>query len=135
MDDEEKVKYKRLLEVSNEALYDGYTVFSKLSFLLQLFHMKCMFHWSVESLTMLTKLLGDAFPQIVEFPSSYYEAKKIISELSLGYQNIDTFPNDCILYCGELIEKTSCHVCGLSRRKTVKGKEGQTCEGNTNVKT
>ena len=74
------------------------------------------------------------FPQIVEFPSSYYEAKKMISALGLGYQKIDVWLNDCILYWGELSEKDSCHVCGVSRWKTVKGNEGQTCEGNTNVK-
>jgi len=71
---------------------------------------------------MLMKLLGDAFPQIMEFPSSYYEVKKMISSLDLGYQKIDACPNDCILYWGELLEKDSCHVCGVSRWKTVKGK-------------
>ena len=35
--DEEKVKYQRLLEASNEALYDRCTSFSKLSFLLHCF--------------------------------------------------------------------------------------------------
>ena len=38
---------------------------------------------------MLMELLGDALPQIMEFPSSYYEAKKMISALGLGYQKID----------------------------------------------
>jgi len=44
-DDEEKVKYQRLLDASNKALYDGCTTFSKLSFLRRWFHMKCMFYW------------------------------------------------------------------------------------------
>jgi len=105
LDDEEKVKYQRLLEVSNKALYDDCTTFSKLSFLLRLFHMKGMFHQSTKSFTMLLKLLGDAFPQIMEFPSSYYEAKKMINNLGLGYEKIDTCPNNCILYWSELLEK------------------------------
>ena len=71
--------------------------FSKLSFLIHLFNMKCMFHWSAEFFTMLIKLLRDAFPQIVEFPFSYCEAKKMIHALGLGCQKIDTCPNDCIL--------------------------------------
>ena len=133
-DNEEKVKYNKLLQAANEALYDGCTSFSKLSFLLHLFHMKCMFHWSAESFTMLIKLLGEAFPQIMEFPSSYYEAKKMVNSLGLGYEKIDACPNDCILYWGESSEKDRCHVCGVSRWKTVKGKERQTSEENANVK-
>ena len=43
-DIKEKVKYHKLLEATNEALYDGCMTFSKLSFLLHLFHMKCLFH-------------------------------------------------------------------------------------------
>jgi len=83
---------------------------------------------------MLIKLLGDVFPQIMEFPSSYYETKKMINNLGLGYVKIDACPNDCILYWGELLEKDSCYVCGVSRWKTVKGKEGMTCEGSSNAK-
>lgn len=135
LDDEENCKYQRLLEAANEALYDGCATFSKLSFLLHLFNMKCMFHWSAESFTMLISLLGDAFPQIMEFPSSYYEAKKMINNLGLGYEKIDACPNDCILYWGELSQKDKCHICGVSRWRTIKGKEGDTSEGNTNGKT
>jgi len=51
----------------------------------------------------------------MEFPSSYYEAKKMVNSLGLGYEKIDACPNDCILYWDELSEKDSCHVCGVSR--------------------
>jgi len=111
--------------VSNKIPYDGCTTFSKLSFLLCLVHVKCIFHWLAESFTMLMKLLGDAFPQIMKFP---FEAKKMINNLSLGYKKIDACPNDSILHWGELLEKDGCHVCGVSRWKIVKGKEGKTYE-------
>jgi len=57
LDDEEKVKYQRPLEVSNNALPDCCTTFSKLSFLLHLFHMKGMLNWSAKCFTMLMKRL------------------------------------------------------------------------------
>ncbi|XP_021863694.2 uncharacterized protein [Spinacia oleracea] len=119
---EEDVKYKRLREAADEGLYEGCTTFSKLSFILHLFHLKCMFHWSAESFTKLLELLIDAF-QIKEFPSSYYEGKKTVNDLGLGYEKIDACPNNCILYWGVFAEKDECHVCHTSRWKTVKEKE------------
>ena len=50
LDNDEKAKYQKLMGAANEALYDGCTTFSKLSFLLNLFHIKCTFHWSADSL-------------------------------------------------------------------------------------
>lgn len=43
-DDREEAKYKKLLEALEKELYDGCTSFSKLSFLLHLFHLKVMHH-------------------------------------------------------------------------------------------
>ena len=95
---EEQAKYKNLMEASEKGLYEGCTTFSKLSFLLHLFHLKCMFHWSAESFNKLLELLIDAFPIIKEFPSSYYEGMKIINDLGLGYEKIHACPNDYMLY-------------------------------------
>ncbi|XP_056698150.1 uncharacterized protein [Spinacia oleracea] len=125
---EEEAKYKRLREASDEGLYEGCTTFSKLSFLLHLFHLKCMFHWSAASFNKLLKLLLDAFPNIKEFPSSYYEGMKILNDLGLGYEKIHAYPNDCMLYWGEFEEKTECHICHTSRWKNVKEKEGDVRE-------
>ncbi|XP_056688561.1 uncharacterized protein [Spinacia oleracea] len=117
---EEDVTYKKLLEASEEKLYEGCINFSKLSFLLHLFHLKCMNHWSIESFNMLLKLILDAFPQILDFPSSYYYSKKMIKDLGLGYEKIDACPNNCMLYWGEFLKKDKCHVCGTSRWKKTK---------------
>ncbi|XP_021846453.2 uncharacterized protein [Spinacia oleracea] len=125
---EEEAKYKRLREASDEGLYEGCTTFSNLSFLLHLFHLKCMFHWSAASFNKLVELLLDAFPNIKEFPSSYYEGMKIMNDLGLGYEKIHACPNDCMLYWGEFAEKTECHICHTSRWKNVKEKEGDVRE-------
>ncbi|XP_056697750.1 uncharacterized protein [Spinacia oleracea] len=111
----EDVTYKKLLEASEDNLFEGCINFSKLSFLLHLFHLKCMNHWSIESFNMLLKLSLDEFPQILDFPSSYYYSKKMIKDSGLGYEKIDACPNNCMLYWGECLKKDKCHVCGTSR--------------------
>ncbi|XP_057250065.1 uncharacterized protein LOC130591152 [Beta vulgaris subsp. vulgaris] len=126
--DAEETKYNRLKEASKESLYEGCTTFSKLSFLLHLFHLKCMFHWSTESFNKLLELLLDAFPYIMEFPSSYYESMKIIKDLGLGYEKIHACPNDCMLYWGDFADKSECHICHTPRWQNVKGKQGDTSE-------
>ncbi|XP_010684464.1 uncharacterized protein LOC104899023 [Beta vulgaris subsp. vulgaris] len=113
---EEEIKYKRLIEASDEVLYEGCTTFSKLSFLLHLFHLKCMFHWSAESFKKLLELLIDAFPQIME---SYYGGKKVIKDLGLGYEKINACPNNCMLYWGDSPEKDKCQICHTSRLKRI----------------
>ena len=120
----EEVKFSKLYEASNEPLYEGCTSFSKLSFILHLFHLKCLFKWPDKSFSMLIDLLLDAFPQIKNFPSSYYQAKKLIMDLGLGYEKIHACPNNCTLYWSEKTEKDSCPKCSCSRWKseTYKGK-------------
>ena len=109
----EEAKFRRLVDASQEALYEGCSTFSKLSFLLHLFHLKCLYHWSAESFTKLLELLIDAFFQIKEFPSSYYEAMKLINDLGLGYEKIHACPNDCMLYWGEFAQNNECHACHI----------------------
>jgi len=79
LDDEERLKYQKLKLL----ICDGSIIISRLAFLLNLFHMECMFYWFVKSFTMLIKLLGDIFPQIKEFPSPYHEGTKIINDLGI----------------------------------------------------
>ncbi|XP_074282878.1 uncharacterized protein LOC141607428 [Silene latifolia] len=121
---EENEKYKRLLLAAEEELYDGCQTFSKLSFLLHLFHIKCMFHWSNDSFNKLLELILEVFPQIKVFPSTYYEGKKIINDLGLGYEKIHACPSNCMLYWGEFSQKEECHKCHTSRWKKTASQVG-----------
>ncbi|KAL8151040.1 LOW QUALITY PROTEIN: hypothetical protein V2J09_020848 [Rumex salicifolius] len=55
-----------------------------------------------------------------QFPTSYYECKKVIKDLSLGYEKIDSCPNDCIF---DLSRLDSFPTCKASRWKKAKGRE------------
>ncbi|GKV39907.1 hypothetical protein SLEP1_g47607 [Rubroshorea leprosula] len=58
-------------------------------------------------------------------PSNFYEAKKFMKNLGLGYVKIDACVNNCFLYYGDEAKSlTTCPVCGEPRYK--KCNSGQT---------
>lgn len=73
---------------------------SKLSFIVRLLHLKSLNHWTTRSMDELLKLFKEVLPDESFIPDSFYEAKKVLQDLVLGYTKIDTYENDCILYLG-----------------------------------
>jgi len=57
----EDVGYRRPMEQVEQELYSG-SSFSKLSFILHLFHLKSMHGWSIKSFDMLLQLFIAVFP-------------------------------------------------------------------------
>ncbi|XP_020088912.1 uncharacterized protein LOC109710609 [Ananas comosus] len=110
-------KFKELLRDADEELYPGCRKFSKLSFILHLYNIKCRFGWSNESVGVLLKLLIDVFPEGAKLPSSFNEAKKIIEGLGMKYNKIHACPNDCMLFWKEKENDDFCSICGTSRWK------------------
>ncbi|KAI9071130.1 hypothetical protein K1719_046907 [Acacia pycnantha] len=74
-----------LMDESDRPLYQGCQKYSKLSFLIKLYHIKCMCGITDKAMSMFLELLRDAFPD-ADIPSSFYEAKKIINRLGLNYE-------------------------------------------------
>nr|KYP59337.1 hypothetical protein KK1_014770 [Cajanus cajan] len=66
---------------------------------------------------MLLELLNDALLEENTLPKSFYDTKKIISGLGLGYEKIHACPNDCILYKNDLANDEKCPKCNFSRWK------------------
>ncbi|KAL6312664.1 hypothetical protein AAG906_018929 [Vitis piasezkii] len=85
---EDANKFYNLLREAEQELYPGCKKFTKLSFIIRLFHMKCLNGWSNKSFTMLLELLKEAFPE------------------------------DCMLYSKEHANANECVVCGVSRWKS-----------------
>ena len=69
-------KFYNLLRDAEHELYPRCKKFTKLFFIIRLFHMKCLNGWSSKSFTMLLELLNEAFHEGETLPSNYYEAKK-----------------------------------------------------------
>ncbi|XP_020961156.1 uncharacterized protein LOC110263733 [Arachis ipaensis] len=99
-----------------EELYPGCSKYSKLSFPMKLYHIKCMCGVSDKAMSMILDLLWDVFEQ-VKLLSTLYKAKKTIKKLGIEYKKIDACSNDCMLYRGDDEDATKCKQCGTSRWK------------------
>ncbi|XXG58741.1 hypothetical protein AAC387_Pa04g0977 [Persea americana] len=103
-------------------LYPGCKKFSKLEFLVKLMHVKIINRWSNKSFDMNLELIKAALPTGETLPKSYYEAKKYMRDLGLGYVPIHACKYDCALFWREHEHKTNCPECGEPRYKLNKGK-------------
>lgn len=119
---EEANRFDRLFTSAQRELYPGCKSHSRLSFLLKLVHLKDLNHWSNKSFEMLLKRMKEALPSGDSHPATYYEAKKMLRDLGLGYESIHACVNDCVLFRNELEENDECPVCKESRWKEHKGK-------------
>lgn len=107
-------KFYKVLEDANKELYPGCKNFSVLSFIVRLFHSKCIGKCNDQGFSMMLDTLREAFPNAL-IPKSLYEMRKIIRDLGLSYERIDACPNDCMLYRRDNKMKTECDVCHTSR--------------------
>ena len=74
----ENVKFYKLVKENEQVLYPNCKKYSKLSFMVHLYHLKCLHGWSDKSFSMLLDFLRDALPEGNILPKSYYETKKMI---------------------------------------------------------
>ncbi|KAK5840794.1 hypothetical protein PVK06_009698 [Gossypium arboreum] len=110
---EEATKFYNLLNEMNEELYEG-SKYSKLSFYIRLFHLKCLGGWTGNSFTMLLEFLREMFP-FAKIPQSCRDMKRLIKDLGLGFDKIHSCLNDYMLYWGDQKNQQCCNVCGKSR--------------------
>jgi hypothetical protein len=132
----EAKEFYELAKDGEQPLYEGCKKYSKLAFLVKLYHIKCLCGMSDKSMTMILELLQDAFEH-AKIPSSFYEAKKTITKLGLNYVKIPACPKDCMLYWGnkEDEERETCKVCHTSRWKSsIKSKERETGNDDNSLK-
>ncbi|KAL5752708.1 hypothetical protein ACOSP7_022905 [Xanthoceras sorbifolium] len=110
-------KFYYLLKYAEQQLYPGCMKFTKLSFIVRLFHIKCLYGLSDKSVTVLLELFKEALPEGETLPKLFYQTKKIITDLGLRCNKIDACPKDCMLYWKEKAQETKGTVCGTSRWK------------------
>jgi len=96
----------KLVEDGKEDLYLGCKSFSKLSFLIQLYLVKCLNGLSNVAFNDLLELLKEAFSD-AKLPKNFNEAKNIGRDLGLDYKKIDACPNDCMCIGGNMKERNS----------------------------
>ncbi|KAL0536338.1 hypothetical protein IC582_025284 [Cucumis melo] len=110
--------FQDLLNQARNELYPGCSEFSSLNFLVKLMHVKVLNGWSNKSFDMLLELLRAAFPMCNNtIPSSFYEVKRKLRDLGLGYETIHACKYDCVLYWKEFVDLQHCPTCGEARYK------------------
>ncbi|XP_071719409.1 uncharacterized protein [Rutidosis leptorrhynchoides] len=110
-------KFNKVLEDAKKELYLSCKL-SILSFIVRLFHSKCVGKCNEKGFSMILDTMREAFPHAAIL-KSLYELRKIIRDLGLGYEKIDACPNDCMLYWKENKDKIKCDVCQTSRYKQI----------------
>nr|KAJ0195475.1 hypothetical protein LSAT_V11C700375270 [Lactuca sativa] len=62
---------------------------------------------------------NDLLPEGNMLPKITQQVKKMLTKLGLGYQNIHSCPNDCMLFWAEKEKDESCSICGSCRWKVL----------------
>ncbi|KAE8695113.1 hypothetical protein F3Y22_tig00110733pilonHSYRG00003 [Hibiscus syriacus] len=114
-------KFRKLLNDAQRELYPG-CKYSNSSFLMKMIHNKTITNSSVKYFDLNLKLFKDTLPKDETLPESYYQVKKLLRDLGMGYINIEACMNDCILYWKQYEHFDQCPNCQASRWKFGLGK-------------
>ncbi|XP_016450659.1 uncharacterized protein LOC107775446 [Nicotiana tabacum] len=114
---EDAKKFFKLPEDGKQELYPGCENFSKLSFTIRLYLLKCLHGLSNVAFSNLLELIKVAFP-FAQVPESFNKARNMIKDLGLHYKKIHTCPNNCMLFWKENANADNCSICGSSRWKS-----------------
>ncbi|KAJ8649818.1 hypothetical protein MRB53_002853 [Persea americana] len=115
--DEEALRYFEILDDAQTELYLGCKDFSKLSFIVELLHLKALNQWSDTSFDMLLQLLQRVLPSGAKLAESYYQARKLTENLGFTYETLDACPNNCMFFRNDNAHLDTCIVCQTSRWK------------------
>ncbi|XP_062093595.1 uncharacterized protein LOC133799612 [Humulus lupulus] len=110
-------KFHNLFAEVEKELYPGCKKFTSLTFIVKLMRIKVLTSTSIKAFDMLLKLLKEAFPDDNKIPNTYYDVKKILHDLGLGYETIHVCEHDCSLYWKDNKDAENCHICGHERYK------------------
>jgi len=112
---------QNLKDDAENFLYVGYFKFTKLSTVLRLYNLKAE-NRSDKSFTASLNLLKDMLSEVNELPDRTYDAKKIMCSMSMNYERIHAYPNDCILYRKDYESLERYPICEVDRCKKNKNK-------------
>lgn len=109
-------KFYNLLSKADEPLYKGCEKHSTLSAMSRMLSIMSDFNMSQSCYDRMVQTIKEFMPDSTLCPS-YYESKKMVSKLGLGYEKINMCPNGCNLYYGKDLSWYECYMCGHPRYK------------------
>ena len=122
----ELVDLQKLVEANSQELFPNCKKYTKLRFLIRLLHIRLLGGWTDKSFDLILDLFNEVLLEGSTLPKNYYETKKLIKSIGLGYISIHACENDCILYWKDNEKYESCPMCKAScwksARKSLDGK-------------
>ena len=94
----EQARYNKSFEELHNSLYDDCSKISASTFIFKLINVKVLYKWSDRSFVALLKLLHEALSVGNRCPRTYYETRKLLCDVGLGYEHIDVCKHDCTLF-------------------------------------
>ncbi|XP_074326699.1 uncharacterized protein LOC141664646 [Apium graveolens] len=89
--------FYEMLDGSSEPLYPNCLSSTTLSFVNRLLYFKNKHGCSNKGFVELLELIGSILSEKHNLPETYYDVKKMISGLNMGYEKIDACENDCMV--------------------------------------
>ena len=114
--------FKKLNEEAMKPLDERCCTMTQMMFIIRVLHIETYTRMTNRIFNMVFQLLSLDLPK-VEFPKSYADVKRIISDLGPHYQTIHVRKYDYILYWGDHSNSSHCPHCGTSRWRHVDGKK------------
>ena len=88
--------FAKLLEEGKRELHEGCNTYTRLAFIKKLLYVKAYGRVTNRAFDLFMELLCATLPN-VDFPKSYVDAKRVLSDVGLGYQTIYVCKFDCCL--------------------------------------
>ena len=123
-------KFFKLLTEAQKELYPGCKEATKVSFIVRLFQIKCMFGLSNSALEAVLQLFSLVLPEGHCVPDSLDKVQRVVRDLGLDYEKIHACINDCVLFRKQYADLDKCPTCGESRWKPVGSSEKEAASGD-----
>ncbi|XP_073137591.1 uncharacterized protein [Henckelia pumila] len=84
---------------------------TQLSLISEILQMKAQWNMSESNMDQMCQLMSKLCPKENNVSDSFYSTKKLISELGLPVEKIDSYQNNCMIYWGADSNLIECKVC------------------------
>ncbi|KAL6587746.1 hypothetical protein OROMI_000724 [Orobanche minor] len=110
--------FLRMMDSANEKVYPG-AKSTVLESVAELLNIKADSNMSQHTYNRITAWAQRTLlPEKNNMVANFYDTKKLVGHIGLGYEKIDCCRNQCMLFYKEDEGLQSCSVCGLSRYKS-----------------
>ena len=109
----------KLLQEAEKELYPGCIEATKVSFIVSLFQIKCMYNITNNALEAILSLFSAILPIGHCIPDTMDKVQRVVRDLGLDYVKIHACENDCVLFWKENADLDSCSICIQSRWKNL----------------